>query len=90
MNVRTISPDALASAYPYELLRVVLRRTTEPPETPGVMTVIELPELTNGPHLSYAIQWFTFATIALVGSVTLSVRGGTREKREGRREKEAG
>ncbi len=25
------------------------------------------PDLTDGPHLSYAIQWFSFATIALVG-----------------------
>ena len=26
-----------------------------------------LPELTEGPHLSYAIQWFLFAAIALIG-----------------------
>lgn len=25
------------------------------------------PDLSDGPHLSYAIQWFSFATIALVG-----------------------
>jgi surfeit locus 1 family protein len=29
------------------------------------------PELTNGPHLSYAIQWFSFAAIVLIGSFTL-------------------
>jgi cytochrome oxidase assembly protein ShyY1 len=26
-----------------------------------------LPDTSEGPHLSYAIQWFTFAAIALVG-----------------------
>ena len=29
------------------------------------------PELTNGSHLSYVIQWFSFATIILVGSFVL-------------------
>jgi cytochrome oxidase assembly protein ShyY1 len=33
-----------------------------------------LPELTEGPHRSYAIQWFLFAAIALVGSVLLARR----------------
>ncbi len=35
-----------------------------------------LPELSNGPHLDYAIQWFTFATIALVGFMILAFREG--------------
>ena len=30
-----------------------------------------LPALDNGPHLSYAIQWFSFAVIALVGTAVL-------------------
>jgi hypothetical protein len=25
------------------------------------------PELTEGPHLSYAIQWFIFSSIAVIG-----------------------
>jgi len=29
---------------------------------------LNLPVLDNGPHLSYAIQWFSFAAIALVGA----------------------
>ena len=29
------------------------------------------PAMDDGPHLSYAIQWFTFATIALVGVGTM-------------------
>ena len=39
-----------------------------------------LPELTEGPHLNYAIQWFAFATIAAVGYVILvrrEVKGPT-------------
>jgi surfeit locus 1 family protein len=30
---------------------------------------VELPPLDDGPHLSYAIQWFAFATIAVGGAV---------------------
>lgn len=33
------------------------------------------PALDNGPHLSYAIQWFSFAVIALVGTVVLIRKG---------------
>ncbi len=47
-------------------------------QTPGQSSVLPipspLPELSNGPHLDYAIQWFTFATIALVGFVILALR----------------
>jgi surfeit locus 1 family protein len=35
-----------------------------------------LPELSEGPHLSYAVQWFSFATIALVGAAVVALREG--------------
>ena len=37
----------------------------------GAPTRLALPEMDDGPHLSYAIQWFTFAAIALYGAVYL-------------------
>lgn len=46
----------------------------------GSMSVPELPiradppELTGGPHLSYAIQWFSFATIFVVGWIVVVMR----------------
>jgi surfeit locus 1 family protein len=33
------------------------------------------PTLDDGPHLSYAIQWFSFAVIALVGTAVLIRKG---------------
>lgn len=33
-----------------------------------------LPELSEGNHLSYAVQWFSFATIAVVGLVIIARR----------------
>ena len=32
------------------------------------------PALDDGPHLSYAIQWFSFAAIAVVGAIVVAVR----------------
>src|SRR5690606_15364596 len=41
------------------------------------------PELDRGPHLSYAIQWFSFATIALIGwAIVVARRWTTGERRE--------
>lgn len=40
------------------------------------------PALDAGPHLSYAIQWFSFATIFLVGWVVLLLRGRSEPRRE--------
>ena len=31
-----------------------------------------IPEISDGPHLSYAIQWFSFAVIIAVGSLALA------------------
>lgn len=36
---------------------------------------LDPPSLDAGPHLSYAIQWFSFATIFLVGWVVLLLKG---------------
>jgi surfeit locus 1 family protein len=78
--VRSANPVELASAYPYALFPIVVRRTEVPPENPSVLRPAPLPELTNGPHFSYAVQWFSFATIALVGCGVLFGKLGVRGK----------
>jgi cytochrome oxidase assembly protein ShyY1 len=37
------------------------------PAQPNDLTVLPLPELGAGPHISYMIQWFCFAILAFVG-----------------------
>ncbi len=74
---RSIDWERLAPAYPYRLLSLVLRRTTIDDSPPAGMQRLASPELNSGPHLSYAIQWFAFAVIALVGSVLLYRRSGS-------------
>ena len=35
------------------------------------LTEIELPELSNGPHFAYALQWLAFAVLVLIGRILL-------------------
>ena len=44
------------------------------PVQQGGLTPIPLPDLSDGPHLSYAIQWVFFAVVAVVGFVVLARR----------------
>jgi surfeit locus 1 family protein len=56
-----------AVPYPLALFYVVaLGDSTGATDRPARLTV---PPLDEGPHLSYAIQWFSFAAIALAGAV---------------------
>jgi cytochrome oxidase assembly protein ShyY1 len=62
---------------PDTLPGVVLAESSDPPEPAGeealgdpraaAIVPVAPPELGEGPHLSYAVQWFIFATIGLVG-----------------------
>ncbi len=73
--VRRVTPPDHGAAYPYPVLDLLLRRTELPDSAPQEMRAVPLPELSDGPHLSYAIQWFAFAVIAVIGSVALVVKG---------------
>ena len=68
-----VDPAKLKDSLPYPLLPFVVQQL---PDCASVAPVgrprrLPPPELTSGPHLSYVIQWFSFAVIILVGSVAL-------------------
>lgn len=71
--VRAINVEEIgASLVGYDLVPAyLLLQAQEPGQDGGLPVPPEMPELTEGPHLSYAIQWFSFATIAVVGYVVL-------------------
>lgn len=60
--------------------------TMQPKDTLKAQT-IELPELSDGPHFWYAVQWFMFTGMGALG-VVVFIRGDLRDRRE-RREREA-
>jgi surfeit locus 1 family protein len=66
-----VDPHALADSVPYPLLPFVLQLL--PDGAPGAQWPLRVPPpaLDDGPHLSYAIQWFSFAVIVLVGTAFL-------------------
>jgi surfeit locus 1 family protein len=79
-----VDPVALRDSVPYPLLALVIQQL--PPLTalgrpvpPGLVRW-PMPELSDGPHLSYVIQWFSFAVILVVGSLAL-VRKRARQGR---------
>ena len=54
----------------------------EPPRISSIPQPVPSPDLSEGPHRSYAFQWFTFATIGFVGyaAVLLRIRRGDQER----------
>jgi surfeit locus 1 family protein len=71
LHVRRDAPASLAGHLPYRLFPLVLRRTGGSGALPRGLLPLAAPALDNGPHLSYAIQWFSFAAIAIVGPIIL-------------------
>lgn len=49
-----------------EVLPVVVQAQTSDPPASELLAPVPLPELDGGPHRSYAVQWFTFATIVAI------------------------
>jgi surfeit locus 1 family protein len=71
---------AIRAAYPYAIAPVYLQATATEGGAGGgrpAPVPLGLPELDAGPHLSYAVQWFSFATIFLVGWTALMLHRST-------------
>jgi surfeit locus 1 family protein len=60
--------DALRSRLPYPILPVVLRQTPDS-ALASLPRRLRPPELSNGPHLNYAVQWFLFGVMAAAFAV---------------------
>jgi surfeit locus 1 family protein len=79
--VRRVSRQEIAAKIPYPVapFYVVARSDTASTSHPVRR---DMPALDNGPHASYAVQWFSFALIALGGAavVVRRERHGTDER----------
>ncbi len=69
-RVSRMSHSHVAAALPYPLARMYVQ--VLPVDTtvrPGVPIPLPAPVMSSSQHVSYAIQWFSFAAIAIVGTV---------------------
>ncbi|MDF2967468.1 MAG: hypothetical protein K0Q93_1246 [Nocardioidaceae bacterium] len=66
-TVRAISSDALARELPYPVAAGWVQASAEDPPAAQPLIGPEQPELDSGPHFFYAMQWWFFALLALVG-----------------------
>jgi surfeit locus 1 family protein len=82
-----VDPGVLKDSVPYPLLPFVLQEF--PSDSPTVRPALRrwpVPAVSDGPHLSYAIQWFSFATILVIGSLALVLKRAS----EGRKPPQSG
>jgi cytochrome oxidase assembly protein ShyY1 len=71
-QVRLISSKAIAATLPYPTFGGYLAMTTVRPRPADPLVGPEQPDLGNGPHFFYALQWLFFAALALGGCVFLA------------------
>ena len=76
---RELNLVTVNSLLPYPVSPLYLVATVPDTTTPVAERVARLPPpaLDEGPHLSYALQWFAFAAIALIGGAAVALRGRT-------------
>ena len=66
-QVRAVSSDGIETALPYDAYPGYLNRTEQTPATDDGLDAEPRPDLGQGPHFFYAIQWYFFATLAVFG-----------------------
>lgn len=82
--IRVLSQSAVRAriAQPVTAVQVVMTSDSTA-RTDSVPRRLPLPMVDAGPHFSYMLQWFAFATIALFGGVILTRRGIVAERSKG-------
>jgi len=73
-RITTFDRQVLDEAVPGELLPIIIRLEDQTPAPAPAPALMPGPVLTEGPHLGYAVQWFLFAGVVLVGYPILLYR----------------
>lgn len=79
--IRLISSEAIGASLGKELVNGYITLTDSSPAEDAVLIPIARPDLSEGPHLSYALQWFTFTIIGVVG-IGVLVRADVRDRKK--------
>lgn len=81
LEVQRIDIDRIAPQLPGEVVPVYIDLiSSDPTENDNAPTPIIAPALTEGNHLAYTVQWFTFALCAAAGWI-IAIRRSVRARR---------
>ena len=79
-QMRLINSTSIGATLPYPVAAGYIGLlSVDPPQEGGFQTVL-LPEINDGPHFWYAVQWFMFATLGAAG-VVVFIRGDLKARR---------
>jgi len=82
-NLARVDVERIEQQVGYRLYPAYVQLTSSQPAPAGpVPELLQPPALDEGPHLSYAIQWFIFSTIAVVGYPLILRRSARNRERE--------
>jgi cytochrome oxidase assembly protein ShyY1 len=79
-RIRLINAPAIGATLPYPVLDGWIAAVEVSPPQQAEFQPLELPEISDGPHFWYAMQWFLFAVIGLSG-LFVFVRGDLKDRR---------
>jgi cytochrome oxidase assembly protein ShyY1 len=82
-QITAVDTQAIADLLGEPVYEQYVELTAQDPPAGDVPTPLPAPELSYGPHLAYAVQWFAFAVIAIGGWVLLLRRERSDERRRG-------
>lgn len=66
---RWLDRAALSATFPYPIVPYYLVLIDSGATNPDIPPRIPVPRLDEGPHRSYAFQWFSFAAISIIGMI---------------------
>jgi len=69
--IARLSYDVVAKALPYPVAPVYVVMTSDSATAADRVARLGAPPLDEGPHFSYAVQWFAFALVALIGAAVV-------------------
>jgi surfeit locus 1 family protein len=71
---RWLDRPTLTQEFPYRIARYYVVLIGEKKIAANIPPRVEVPPLDEGPHKSYAIQWFSFAAISIFGAILFTRR----------------
>ena len=71
LSTRSISSEAIAKVVPQPLYGGFLELAKQSPRADKPLAAVELPEINDGPHFFYGLQWWFFGLLAIGGFVYL-------------------